>query len=60
MQSIDPDSRSIKFLMGAASMATRSYSQAVSFKAWLLANPLALAAVVLILVAVLLRWFGVM
>ena len=60
MQAIDPDSRAVKMLMGAASLAGRGYEGARGGYRYLRQNPLVLAAVALLVVAVLLRLFGIM
>lgn len=60
MQALDPESRAIKMLMGAASVAGRGYEGAKSGYRYLRNNPLVLAAVVLLVLAVLLRLFGLM
>lgn len=60
MKSINPDAAWVKGLMGTAAVASRGYEGARSAKAWLLQNPMALVALLMILLAVVLRAFGVM
>ena len=49
----------MQWLMRAATGAQRAYSYYRSFRAYLAANPLMAAALVMLLLAILLRLFGV-
>ena len=60
MQSIDPDAKWVQLLMGGAALASRGYQGAMSAKQYLLANPKILVALIVLVVALVLRLFGFM
>jgi hypothetical protein len=60
MQQIDPNAPMMRMLMGAAAVASQGYRGVVTARKWLRRNPLVLAALVVIFIAIVLKLFGVM
>ena len=60
MKTINPDAAWVKGLMGTAAVASRGYEVAKALRAWLLQNPMAFVAILMIVLAVVLRMLGIM